>query len=116
MVDIYGIPNCDTVKKALDWMRANKVDFQFHDLKKEGAPLKMLKEWAKQCSWEALINRKSSTFRKLDEERKDKITTEVAGLKLMEEYTSLIKRPVIFRKGTFLINGFDATAYEVHFL
>lgn len=112
MIELYGIPNCDTVKKAQKWLRAKEIEFQFHDFKKEGAPLSQLKEWASQTSWETLLNRKGTTWRQLDEATKTSISTQTAALKLMEKFPSLIKRPVVFRKGKFLVNGFEEAVFE----
>ena len=65
-VTVYGIPNCDTVKKARDWLRTAGVDYQFHDFKKAGVPEAALSDWLKALGWEALLNRKGTTWRKLD--------------------------------------------------
>ena len=66
-IQIYGIPNCDSVKKARKWLDANGLDYAFHDYKKDGADRATLERWADRCGWESLLNRRGTTFRKLDE-------------------------------------------------
>jgi arsenate reductase (glutaredoxin) len=109
---VYGIKNCDTVKKATDWLKKNKIDFEFHDYKTQGISTDKLKDWCNQTGWEKLVNKKGSTFRQLDEETKSKITNETAAISLMTEKTSVIKRPVIEKNGKFLVLGFDPKEYE----
>lgn len=112
MYKVYGIPNCNTVKKALDWLRTNKIDYHFHDYKKEGIPASKLKEWSKQIGWENVLNRKSTTWKQLDEEIKSAITNQKAAVKLMQEKTSAIKRPVIEQDTKVVAIGFDEEAYK----
>lgn len=105
-IDIYGIPNCDTIKKTLEWFRKNKIDVNFHDYKKEGITRSKLQAWSKEVGWETLLNRKGTTWRKIDPVVQAGITNATAAIKLMAEQTSLIKRPVIeTEKG--VIVGFD---------
>jgi arsenate reductase len=109
---VYGIKNCDTVKKATDWLKKNKIDFEFHDYKTQGITSDKLKEWCKQTGWERLVNKKGTTFRQLDEKTKNSIINEAAAISLMTEKTSVIKRPVIEKNGKFLLLGFDLKEYE----
>jgi arsenate reductase len=109
---IYGIKNCDTVQKAVTWLKNKNIGFEFHDYKKEGISPGKLKEWCKQTGWEKLVNKKGTTFRQLDDETKNKITNEAAAIALMTEKTSVIKRPVIEKDGKFLVLGFDIKEYE----
>jgi Spx/MgsR family transcriptional regulator len=112
---VYGIPNCDTVKKALTWFRSNNIDFEFHNFKKEGISAKKLKEWDKKAGLEKILNKKSSTWKEVNDEMKETITSIDAAIPLLEEKTSIIKRPVI-EDGSFLFFGFDEEVYRRHFL
>jgi len=112
---VYGIPNCDTVKKALTWLKANHIDFEFHDFKKLGISAKKLKEWDKKAGYEKFLNKKSSVWKDVDEQVKESIITADAAFLLLQEKTSIIKRPVI-EDGKFLYFGFDEAVYEKHFL
>ncbi len=109
-VTVFGIPNCDTVKKARKWLDANDVSYEFHDYKKKGIEEATLTAWSKALGWEALLNRRGTTWRKLDEAQKQDIDEDRA-IELMLEHTSMIKRPVIQHKAGLLL-GFDETAYE----
>lgn len=91
---LYGIPNCDTVKKARAWLDARGLEYVFHDYKKEGAEAARLQQWADALGWEALLNRRGTTFRQLADGDKDGIDRDKA-LALMVAYPSLIKRPVV---------------------
>ena len=110
MIELYGIPNCDTVKKARAWLEANGVDYTFHDYKKEGADPARLAAWGEALGWEALLNRRGNTFRALSEADKADIDRAKA-LRLMVANPSLIKRPVIEHAGGVLA-GFDAGTWE----
>lgn len=109
-VTVFGIPNCDTVKKARKWLDANDVSYEFHDYKKKGIEETTLGAWSKTLGWEALLNRRGTTWRKLDEAQKQDIN-EGRAIELMLEHTSMIKRPVI-QHDTGLLLGFDEEAYE----
>jgi arsenate reductase (glutaredoxin) len=111
MYTVYGIPNCNTVKKALDWLKANDVKFEFHDYKKKGITEKQLQSWSKQQGWESLINKKGTTWRQLDEATQASITGEKQAIALMQEKTSVIKRPLIEADGKVVALGFDEAAY-----
>lgn len=102
MIALYGIPNCDTVKKARTWLDANGIAYTFHDYKKEGADPARLAKWADAVGWEPLLNRAGTTFRKLDEADKAGIDAAKA-LALMAAHPSLIKRPVVEYRGGLLV-------------
>jgi hypothetical protein len=102
---VYGIPNCDTIKKTLDWFKKNKIVIEFHDYKKLGISKEKLTAWCKQVGWELLLNKKSSTWRLLSTEEQNNIITQAAAIKLMIEKNSIIKRPVI-EFGDQLLVGF----------
>jgi Spx/MgsR family transcriptional regulator len=110
MIDFYGIPNCDTVKKARAWLDQRGVAYAFHDYKKEGADPAKLAAWSGATDWEALLNRRGTTFRALSEADKADIDRAKA-IRLMQANPSLIKRPVIEHDGGLLV-GFDAAAWE----
>ena len=112
---VYGIPNCDTVQKAIKWFKANNVDFEFHDFKKEGISAKKLKEWDKKAGYGKFLNKKSATWKDVDDAVKGSIVSADEALPLLQEKTSIIKRPVI-EDGKFLFFGFDEGVYKEQFL
>lgn len=112
---VYGIKNCNTVKNALDWLKKNKVEFEFHDYKKSGVTASKLTDWSKQVGWESLVNKRGTTWRQLDEAVQNKITNEKAAISLMVEKTSVIKRPLIEDNGKVLLLGFDEAQYKAVF-
>lgn len=115
MYNVYGIPNCNTVKKSLDWLTQHKIDYQFHNYKKEGITPEKLKSWSKQVGWETLLNKKGTTWRGLDTTLQNTITNEKAAIGLMAASTSIIKRPVIERDDIIVTVGFDEKEYEIVF-
>jgi Spx/MgsR family transcriptional regulator len=112
---VYGITNCNTVKKALDWFKANQVPYEFHDFKKLGVSAEKLAEWEQAAGYETVMNKKGTTYRDLEPEVKASITGAAPALKILQEKTSMIKRPVIEDNG-FLFFGFDEAVYKQHFL
>lgn len=104
-LELYGIPNCDTVKKARAWLDAQGLAYVFHDYKKEGADPARLSQWSDQAGWQALLNTRGTTFRKLPEEDRQDISHDKA-LALMARHPSLIKRPVVEHEGGLLV-GFN---------
>jgi arsenate reductase (glutaredoxin) len=92
---VYGIPNCDTTKKALVWFKANKITFTFHDYKQEGISKAKLEAWCKKTGWETLFNKRSTTWRELSEAEQKKVIGQTAAIKIMMDHNSIIKRPVI---------------------
>jgi Spx/MgsR family transcriptional regulator len=112
MYIVYGIPNCDTVKKVFNWFQARKIAYQFHDYKKEGILPAQLKKWCGQVGWETLLNKKSTTWRGLDAKTQASIVNEKSAVQLMTEHTSIIKRPVIEKEGKVIAVGFNETAYQ----
>ncbi len=107
---IYGIPNCDTVKKARDWFKNHHIDYEFHDFKKEGISPEKLNEWDLKAGYDKFLNKQSATWKQLEPEVKDSIKTRDDAFKLLQEKTSMIKRPVI-EDGDFLFFGFDEGVY-----
>jgi Spx/MgsR family transcriptional regulator len=108
---VYAIPNCNTVKKALDWLKANNIDYTFHDYKKQGITNKELTNWCKQVGWEALLNKKGTTWKLLGPALQATITNQKAAIALMVEKTSVIRRPLIEKEGKVIVLGFDETDY-----
>lgn len=109
---LYGIKNCNTVKSAVDWLKKNKVDFEFHDYKKSGITDAKLKEWSSQVGWESLVNKRGTTWRQLDEAIQSKVTNEKSAIALMKDKTSVIKRPLIERNGKVISLGFDEAEFR----
>ncbi|MDF3078342.1 MAG: glutathione-dependent thiol reductase [Sphingobacteriaceae bacterium] len=111
MIKVYGIPNCNTVKKSLDWLKEHGLEYQFHDFKKLGIAEDRLKQWSQKLGWETLVNKRGTTWKQLDPATQQSITSEQAAFQLMQEKTSVIKRPVI-EAGDIVLSGFDAEAYK----
>jgi Spx/MgsR family transcriptional regulator len=109
---VYGIKNCNTVKRALEWLKKNRVKYEFHDYKSQGIAREKLKEWTTQVGWESLVNRKGMTWRQLDGKLQSSITNQTKAIALMQEKTSVIKRPLIEDKGKVLTLGFDEATYQ----
>ena len=109
-ITIYGIKNCDTMKKARGWLDGHGVAYAFHDYKSEGIDKPRLAGWAKQVGWETLLNRAGTTFRKLDEDDRQGLT-EARAIALMLAQPSMIKRPVL-DLGNRLVVGFKPEVYE----
>ena len=107
---VYGIPNCDTVKRARAWLAERGTEHRFHDFKKAGVPPDRLAEWLRQLGWEALLNRQGTTWRKLDAAEQARVVDASSAIALMQANTSLIKRPVVER-GEEVLVGFDAERY-----
>ena len=107
MLMVYGIPNCDTVKKARAWLTEQGLEFQFHDYKKQGVPEDRLDAWIKAVGWEVLVNRQGTTWRKLDDATKAGVVDAASAKALMLANASVIKRPVIEQDGQVRVVGFD---------
>jgi arsenate reductase len=112
-VTIYGIPNCDTMKKARAWLDANGVAYDFHDYRANGLERERLKSWAAKVGWERLLNKASTTFRELPD--KDKASVDEAkAIALMLAQPTMIKRPVLDKGGDLTI-GFKPDVYAAVF-
>jgi Spx/MgsR family transcriptional regulator len=109
-IAFYGIPNCDTIKKARAWLDARGIEYAFHDYKKEGADPAKLKRWVEDKGWETLLNRAGTTFRKLPEADKQGLDA-ARAVKLMVEQPSMIKRPVVEHPGGLLV-GFKESEWQ----
>lgn len=109
VITLYGIKNCDTVKKARKWLDAHQIDYRFHDFRTDGLDAKALETWVKELGWDVLVNRRGTTWRQLDASLRDSID-EASALKLMEENPTLIKRPVL-DLGDRRVVGFSEKTY-----
>ena len=109
-IEYYGIPNCDTVKKARTWLEAKGIAYGFHDYKKEGADRAKLAAWCKAAGWETLLNRAGTTFKKLPDTDKADLD-EAKAIALMLAQPSMIKRPVVEHPEGLLV-GFKPDQWE----
>jgi Spx/MgsR family transcriptional regulator len=107
-ISLYGIPNCDTVKRARAWLAAQGAEHDFHDFKKAGVPAQALPQWLAALGWERLLNRTGSTWRKLDDAQRAAAADEAGARELMLAQPSVIKRPVVHWPDGRISVGFDA--------
>jgi len=112
---VYGIPNCDTVKKARVWLEEHGVEFEFHDFKKAGVSEPLVRDWMKDVSLESLVNRRGTTWRGLSDTMKAEADSEAGAIALMIHKPSVIKRPVVVVNGRVKALGFAADQYEALF-
>jgi arsenate reductase len=112
-ITLYGIRNCETMQKARAWLDGHDIAYAFHDYKAEGIDRARLEKWVKALGWEVLLNRAGTTFRKLPDKDKDRLT-EKKAIALMLAQPSMIKRPVL-EKGVKLLAGFKPELYEKFF-
>ena len=114
MTTLYGIPNCDTVKKARAWLVEHGVAHEFHDFRKHGVPEADLDQWLAVLSWEALVNRKGTTWRKLDDATRAAVVDAASARAVLLAHPSLIKRPVVrwSAQPDALTVGFDAADWQ----
>ncbi|MCB1888048.1 MAG: ArsC family reductase [Rhodocyclaceae bacterium] len=108
---IYGIRNCDTMKKAFAWLDEHGVDYEFHDYKKLGIDSARLHAWCKVLGWRTLVNTRGTTWRRLSDEQKA-IETQSAAVQLMKDHTSLICRPVVETDSGHLLVGFSPITFN----
>lgn len=106
MIILYGIPNCDTVKKSRAWFNSHNVAYQFHDFKKQGVPDDPLHAWVEALGWESLVNTKGTTWRKLPADEQTAVTNALSAQALMLRQASVIKRPVVVM-GSKLTVGYN---------
>jgi Spx/MgsR family transcriptional regulator len=110
MINLYGIRNCDTMKKARAWLDARGVDYHFHDYKRDGLDAALLRGWVDELGWEALVNRRGTSWRKLPEDVREQMDTE-AAIRVMLETPSIIRRPLL-DTGQVRHAGFSEADYE----
>jgi len=111
-MQLFGIPNCSTVKKARDWLTNNGIAYEFHDFKKNGVSHDLLEGWLGQMPWEKLVNRAGMTWRNLTDAEKAAVVDANSALNLMLEKSSVIKRPVLVKNGKIVCLGFTEAAYK----
>lgn len=111
MITLYGIPNCDTVKKARSWFTERGVQVYFYDFKKQGLRPELVEEWLQNLDWQVLLNRKGSTWRNLSDVQKNEVVDAKSAAGLICTLPSLVKRPVV-NWGSKLTVGFDAKVWE----
>jgi len=109
---VYGIPNCNTVKKSLDWIKAHQIDFEFHDFKKKGVTADKLNQWFEAFGWETVLNRKGLTWKKLSKEEQAAINSPAKAIDYLMANTSAIKRPIIEKDGLAILISFDEEKYN----
>jgi len=113
MIRLYGIPNCDTMKKTRKWLDEHNVDYEFHNYKKQGVPETELKSWVDQLGWEVLLNKRGTTWRQLNEQTKANVD-HASAIQIMIDNPSIIKRPVLDADGKIHV-GFSEDNYQTLF-
>lgn len=114
-ITLFGIPNCDTVRKARNWLEARDLPYTFHDFKKQGIEAGRILQWCEACGIDKVLNRKGTTWRGLAPVEQEKAATLLSAIELLKEHPSLIKRPVVEWKtsrGSAITVGFDADDWE----
>ncbi|MEF1254133.1 ArsC family reductase [Vibrio sp. M260112] len=112
-ITMYGIPNCDTIKKAKKWLEAEGVEYNFHDYRKQGIDKAMVETFCQQLGWENVVNKRGTTFRQLSQEQKDNLDQNSA-IELLVEQPAMIKRPILVTNDTYHL-GFKADQYAAIF-
>lgn len=117
MITLYGIPNCNTVKKAQKWLEDRKIEYRFHNFRADGLDKSKVESWLDQQPVDKLVNKASTSFRALTDEEKSEVLTRAGALKIVTEVPTLIKRPVVEdEKGQVLSIGFREAEYEELFV
>ncbi len=111
MITLYGIPNCDTVKRARTWLSDHGVAYTFHDFKKQGVPADQLPNWLAAVGWPTLVNRKGTMWRRLDDATRAAVADDASASALLLAQPSVIKRPVVVWRDGAVTVGFDAAAF-----
>lgn len=114
MITVYGIPNCESVKKARTWLAEYGIDYQFHDFRKLGVPTELLPAWLTAAGWQTLVNRKGTTWRKLDEATRLAVVDAASASALMLAQPSVIKRPVVCWASGKVSVGFDVARFALN--
>lgn len=109
-ITMYGIPNCDTIKKAKKWLQSESVQFDFHDYRKQGIDTELVTLFCKQLGWEQVLNKRGTTFRQLTQQQKDDLN-ELNAIALLVEQPAMIKRPILLVNGQYHI-GFKTEQYQ----
>jgi arsenate reductase len=109
---VYGIPNCNTVKKARTWLTDNSLAYEFHDFKKQGITAEKLREWCAVFGWEKVLNKKGTTWKKLSPEIQSGVRDEKTAIAVLLENQSAIKRPIVENDGKAILISFDEEQYN----
>jgi Spx/MgsR family transcriptional regulator len=109
---LFGIPNCNTVKKARTWLEAHNIAYTFHDFKKEPPTQALIESWLAQEAWEKLVNRAGMTWRNLSDAEKNAVNDAATAMQLMMQKPSVIKRPLLVKENKILTIGFAENVYE----
>ncbi|EPY1553512.1 ArsC family reductase [Klebsiella quasipneumoniae] len=112
MLTMYGIKNCDTIKKARRWLEAHQIDYRFHDYRADGLDRAQLDTFIAELGWQALLNTRGTTWRKLDESLRNSIDNADAAAALMLEMPAIIKRPLLCAPGRPMLLGFNEASYQ----
>jgi len=115
MITVYGITNCQTVQKALTWLKKNNIQYNFHDYKKVGIDIEHLQKWCQKFGWEKVLNQSGMMWRKASEAEKATVIDEKSAIEFMLKIPNSIKRPVI-EYDSEILKGFDEVEYEKVFL
>ena len=115
MLTMYGIKNCDTIKKARRWLEAHQIEYRFHDYRADGLERAQLDTFIAELGWQALLNTRGTTWRKLDESLLNSIDNAYAAAALMLEMPAIIKRPLLWASGKPMLLGFSESSYQQFF-
>lgn len=115
MTQLYGIKNCDTIKKARRWLEDNNIDYRFHDYRVDGLDADLLQKFIAELGWEALLNTRGTTWRKLDESLRASINNADSAAALMIEMPAIIKPPLLWTPGQPMLLGFSDSSYQRYF-
>ncbi|WP_225874256.1 ArsC family reductase [Vibrio algicola] len=113
MITMYGIPNCDTIKKAKKWLEQTGIEFQFHDYRKQGIDQVLVQDFCQRFGWQQVLNKRGTTYRQLTQQQKDDLD-ESSAISLLIEYPAMIKRPIVISATSGMI-GFKAEQYADFF-
>ncbi|NRF38993.1 Spx/MgsR family RNA polymerase-binding regulatory protein [Pedobacter foliorum] len=109
---VYGIPNCNTVKKAMTWLVENGFKSEFHDFKKKGITAEKLNEWCDTFGWEIMLNKKGTTWKKLSAEEQQEVNSKETAIKVLLMHNSAIKRPIVEVDGKAVLVSFNEENYQ----
>lgn len=109
---VYGIPNCNTVKKSMTWLRENGFNPEFHDFKKKGIVVEKLEDWCNTFGWEVVLNKRGTTWRGLSLEEQASVIDQRSAIHILQKYTSAIKRPIVEVNNKAVLISFDELSYE----
>jgi len=115
MITLYGIKNCDTIKKARRWLEEHNLDYRFHDYRTDGLDAELMHTFIQALGWEALLNTRGTTWRKLEEDKRAAINNAESAAALMLEMPAIIKRPLLWAPGQPMLLGFSESSYQRYF-